>query len=60
METLKSVKLDRDGDAGYIQPITDASLMRTQADKDYLYPLPVNEITLYQQHGKELKQNPGW
>ncbi len=60
VETLKSVKLDRDGDAGYIQPITDASLMRTQADKDYLYPLPVNEITLYQQHGKELKQNPGW
>lgn len=60
IETLASVHLDRDGNAGYIQPITDQALMRTQSEKDYLYPLPTNEITLYEQHGKTLTQNPGW
>lgn len=60
VSTLSSVHLDRDGNAGYIKPISDASLMRTVSDKDYLYPIPTNEITLYQQHGKTLTQNPGW
>lgn len=60
VETLASVHLDRDGNAGYIQPISDQALMRTLSDKDYLYPLPTNEITLYKQHGKTLPQNPGW
>lgn len=60
VETLASVHLDRDGNAGYIKAISDQSLMRTTADKDYLYPLPTNEITLYSQHGYTLTQNPGW
>lgn len=60
VSTLNSVHLDREGNAGYIKPISDASLMRTVSDKDYLYPIPTNEITLYQQHGKTLTQNPGW
>ena len=60
LETLNSVHLDRDGNAGYIKPIRDASLMRTVLDKDYLYPIPTNELTLYQQHNKTLTQNTGW
>ena len=60
VSTLNSVHLDREGNAGYIKPISDASLMRTVSDKDYLYPIPTNEITLYQQHGKTLTPNPGW
>lgn len=60
IETLASVHLDRDGNAGYIKAISNTALMRTTADKDYLYPLPTDELTLYQQHGKTLTQNPGW
>lgn len=60
VETLASVHLDREGNAGYIMPIQDQTLMRVAAEKDYLYPLPTNEITLYEQHGKTLTQNPGW
>ena len=52
--------LGAEATAGYIMPITDVSLMRTTADKDYLYPLPVDQITMYESHGYVLKQNPGW
>lgn len=48
------------GDKGYIKPINDESLMRTVADKDYLYPIPQDQITMYENHGYTLKQNPGW
>ena len=58
--TLAGVKLDGGGNAGYIQPISNASLMRTMAEKDYLYPIPQDQITLYKSRGYELPQNPGW
>lgn len=48
------------GNEGYIKPITDESKLRTYADKDYLYPIPVDQITMYKNHGYELTQNPGW
>ena len=48
------------GGAGYIMPITELAKMRTVADKDYLYPLPIDQITLYENHGYTLTQNPGW
>ena len=48
------------GNEGYIKPITDESMMRTYAEKDYLYPIPVDQITMYKNHGYELTQNPGW
>lgn len=48
------------GNKGYIKPINDESLMRTTADKDYLYPIPVDQITMYENHGYKLTQNPGW
>ncbi len=59
---LKSVKLDREGNAGYIVPAIDESLLRTCEPKHYLYPIPTQEIALYQsqEKGYELTQNPGW
>jgi len=60
VDRLSRIKLDRDGDAGYIKPITDLNLMRVAADKDYLYPIPEDQITLYKSRGYTLIQNPGW
>ncbi len=60
LDNLKSLTLDRSGDAGYIVPITKEDLLRVYAEKDYLYPLPQDQITLYKSRGYELKQNPGW
>lgn len=60
LESLNSVTLDRAGNAGYIKPISDPAFMRVYAEKDYLYPIPTDEISLYKTKGVELKQNPGW
>lgn len=48
------------GNEGYIMPITEVAKMRVMADKDYLYPIPVDQITMYENHGFKLTQNPGW
>lgn len=48
------------GNEGYIMPITEVAKMRVMADKDYLYPVPVDQITMYETHGFKLTQNPGW
>ena len=48
------------GNEGYIRPITEVAKMRVMADKDYLYPIPVDQITMYETHGFKLTQNPGW
>lgn len=45
-------------DEGYIIP--SSSIKRLVQDKFYLDPLPLDQITLYQSNGVELKQNPGW
>ncbi|WP_071147383.1 RagB/SusD family nutrient uptake outer membrane protein [Bacteroides ihuae] len=60
LETLKSITLDRAGNTGYIVPITDSTMLRTYSAKDYLYPIPLDQITLYEAKGKTLKQNSGW
>ena len=60
VETLGAINLDREGNAGYIVPQPDQSLLRTYAEKDYLYPIPTDEITLYGEHDVTLPQNPGW
>ena len=57
VDDLKSVTLDREGNAGYIKP---AILLREYAEKDYLYPIPTGQITLYEKHDAVLTQNPGW
>lgn len=43
--------------AGYITPYA-ASAVRTVADRDYLWPVPTGQISLYTNGA--LKQNPGW
>lgn len=48
------------GNEGYIMPITEVAKMRQMADKDYLYPIPVDQITMYETHRFKLTQNPGW
>ena len=48
------------GNEGYIMPITEVAKMRVMADKDYLYPIPGDQITMYENHGFKLTQNPGW
>ena len=60
IDVLSGVHLDREGNAGYIKPAIEESLLRTYAEKDYLYPIPTDEIALYTAHGFELPQNPGW
>ena len=60
VDDLKSVKLDREGNAGYIVPAIDASLLRTCEPKHYLAPIPSQQISLYQTNGYTLSQNPGW
>jgi hypothetical protein len=37
--------------------VEDASKRRFQANRDYLYPIPFNEVTL---SGGNVKQNPNW
>lgn len=60
IDALAGIHLDREGNAGYIVPAIDESLLRTYSEKDYLYPIPTDEIALYIAHGYELPQNPGW
>jgi hypothetical protein len=57
VDNLKSVQLDSEG---YIKPAIDESLLRTVEPKHYLYPIPTQEIALYQSNGYTLSQNPGW
>ena len=45
---------------GYIIPIVKEDFMRTFANKDYLYPIPIDQLTLYRNAGHAIKQNPGW
>jgi hypothetical protein len=68
IDKLKSIKLDREGNAGYIKPIVGAQYLRTYAEKDYLYPIPTDQIKLYKDKATQLNdptitlepQNPGW
>ena len=55
------------GETGYIIPIQAQSLKRTFAEKDYLYPIPKGQISLYKSKADQvgdqslkLEQNPGW
>ena len=39
IDALNGIQLDRAGNAGYIKPAVEESLLRTYAEKDYLYPI---------------------
>lgn len=67
LEDLSGVKLDREGDSGYIRPISVVGKMRTFENKHYLHPIPTGQISLYESKAEEtgdssiiLTQNPGW
>jgi len=60
LSDLSGINLDREGTAGYIIPTDDPSALREYDERDYLYPLPTDEIALYKENGVTLNQNPGW
>lgn len=66
MKKMKLVLLNAKGEyevndsVGYIIPIVKQGFMRTYSDKDYLYPIPIDQLTLYRNAGHAIKQTPGW
>lgn len=59
-EALESLTLT-EGDEGYIIPATAESAIREFTDpRVYLNPIPLDQITLYNDQGVTLEQNPGW
>lgn len=49
------------GAEGYIIPSTKPESQRVLTDaKVYLNPLPLDQLKLYKDNGKEIPQNPGW
>ncbi|MBD1431951.1 RagB/SusD family nutrient uptake outer membrane protein [Sphingobacterium sp. DN00404] len=56
-EQLNGITIDG-ANEGYIIP--SASIKRTVQDKFYLDPIPLDQISLYESNGVELKQNPEW
>jgi hypothetical protein len=55
---LKDVTLTG-ADEGYIIPSPTAKRVFSE-EKVYLDPLPLDQIKLYKDNGRELAQNPGW
>jgi len=49
-----------DANEGYIKPIVKEGFMRTYKERDYLYPIPIDQLTLYRNAGYSVKQNAGW
>lgn len=60
-EGMKNVYIEDGADEGYIMPAHDEGTHRTFTDdKVYLDPLPIEQISLYEDNGYTLEQNPGW
>lgn len=60
-ETEGDVHIENDADEGYIVPAFEAQDQRRFDDpRVYLYPIPLDQITLYEAQGVNLEQNPGW
>lgn len=55
-------EVEIDGDQqGFIIPAYQSQSQRSYpGDRVYLYPLPLDQIQLYKDHGATLEQNPGW
>ncbi len=49
-----------DGDKGYVNYHRDVIRYPFNEDRDYLYPIPSDELALYLDRGYKLEQNPGW
>jgi hypothetical protein len=55
------VRIENDAEEGYIIPAWQAESQRLFNDpRVYLNPLPLDQLTLYNEQGAELEQNPGW
>lgn len=55
------VDIEGGGDEGFILPSSEsASQRRFDDEKVYLYPIPLDQIQLYEDNGATLEQNPGW
>lgn len=53
--------LPEDATTGYIIPAVSEEVQRRFNDpRVYLWPIPLDQITLYADQGVELEQNPGW
>jgi hypothetical protein len=48
------------GNKGYIVPAPNKTSWRRVKKRDYLSPLPTDQIDLYEKHDVTLKQNAGW
>ncbi|ASZ11797.1 RagB/SusD family nutrient uptake outer membrane protein [Chitinophaga pendula] len=58
---LKTAIIENNAPEGYIIPAWKAESQRLFEDpKVYLDPLPLDQIKLYSDQGKQLLQNPGW
>jgi starch-binding outer membrane protein, SusD/RagB family len=58
---VANLVLEGGGDIGYIIPAFRPESQRIfDNERVYLWPLPIDQITLYRENGSELKQNPGW
>lgn len=56
-----NVDIEGGGNEGFILPAAEAaSQRRFNDDRVYLYPLPLDQIQLYEDNGVNLQQNPGW
>ena len=59
--SLKDVTIENNAAEGYIIPAWRPESQRLFVDpKVYLEPIPLDQLKLYQDQGKELNQNPGW
>lgn len=58
---MKDIFIENDAPEGYIVPAWKPETQRLfTEEKVYLDPLPIDQMKLYQDKGKELSQNPGW
>ena len=49
-----------DGDKGYVNYHRDINRTAFNEGRDYLYPIPSDQLALYKDRGYVLEQNPGW
>ena len=55
--TYEGITVAGGGESGYI---VSGTAREAPADRDYLWSIPSTQITMYKNHGYELKQNPGY
>jgi hypothetical protein len=60
-DTEGSINIEDGAEEGYIVPAFETQSQRRFDDtRVYLSPIPLDQITLYEENGVTLEQNPGW